>query len=171
MPHRLFAPSPCRGAEGTQAARAAAQAVDLGVLPEWDLGDLYPGLDAPEFKADLDRAERDNDPGAADRARAELEALGEELRVAAGLGGRVRKAADDRERVRKAVGEAVRRAIKDIREFDPALADHLAGGSGAAASCGTPRTRASGGRPERPADRENRGRHTKCGGRYAGCGA
>ena len=51
MQNRVFAPSPCRGAEGTQAARAAAQAVDLGVLPEWDLGDLYPGLDSPEFKA------------------------------------------------------------------------------------------------------------------------
>ena len=61
MPNRLFSVSPCRGAAGaqagTQAARAAAQAVDLGVLPEWDLGDLYPGLDAPEFRADLERAE------------------------------------------------------------------------------------------------------------------
>ncbi|MCC2111032.1 MAG: oligoendopeptidase F, partial [Hyphomicrobiales bacterium] len=32
---------------------AAAAADDL---PEWRLGDLYPGIDAPEVKADLDRA-------------------------------------------------------------------------------------------------------------------
>ncbi len=38
-------------------ARAAVQAVDLGALPEWDLDDLYPSLDAPEFAADLARAE------------------------------------------------------------------------------------------------------------------
>jgi hypothetical protein len=31
----------------------------------------------------------------------------------------------DRERVRKAVGAAIGRAIQDVREFDPALADHL----------------------------------------------
>ncbi|MCR4264990.1 M3 family oligoendopeptidase [Nitratireductor sp. ZSWI3] len=28
----------------------------LGALPEWDLSDLYPALDAPELKRDLDRA-------------------------------------------------------------------------------------------------------------------
>ena len=28
----------------------------LGHLPEWDLTDLYPGLDSPELKADLERA-------------------------------------------------------------------------------------------------------------------
>ena len=50
-------PDAARNAEGAQAARAAAHAVDLGALPEWDLSDLYPGLDAPEFQADLDRAE------------------------------------------------------------------------------------------------------------------
>ncbi|MBX9625635.1 MAG: 7-cyano-7-deazaguanine synthase [Gemmataceae bacterium] len=99
---------------------------DAGERIDRDAASVYRAR-CVDLRADLDRAERDNDPGAADRARAELEALGEELRVAAGLGGRVRKAADDRERVRKAVGEAVRRAIKDIREFDPALADHLAG--------------------------------------------
>ena len=29
----------------------------LGALPEWDLGDLYPGQDSPELAADLTRAE------------------------------------------------------------------------------------------------------------------
>ncbi len=29
----------------------------LGTLPEWDLGDLYPGPDSPEFKQDLQKAQ------------------------------------------------------------------------------------------------------------------
>ena len=45
-----------RAPEG-HAARSAAQAVDLGVLPEWDLSDLYDGIDAPAFRDDLARAE------------------------------------------------------------------------------------------------------------------
>jgi len=28
-------------------------------LPEWNLSDLYPALDAPEVKADLDRVDAD----------------------------------------------------------------------------------------------------------------
>ena len=28
---------------------------DLGVLPDWNLGDLYPGIDSPELKADFER--------------------------------------------------------------------------------------------------------------------
>jgi len=43
--------------EGASAARAAAHAADLGALPEWDLRDLYSGIDAPDFRADLARAE------------------------------------------------------------------------------------------------------------------
>jgi oligoendopeptidase F len=31
----------------------------LGALPEWNLSDLYPGIDAPEVKRDLDRADAD----------------------------------------------------------------------------------------------------------------
>jgi oligoendopeptidase F len=30
---------------------------DLGALPEWNLADLYSSIDAPEFRADLDRSE------------------------------------------------------------------------------------------------------------------
>ncbi|MBK5961526.1 oligoendopeptidase F [Rhodoplanes elegans] len=35
---------------------AAPSAVDLGALPEWNLADLYPGIDSAEVKRDLDRA-------------------------------------------------------------------------------------------------------------------
>ncbi|WP_375454430.1 M3 family oligoendopeptidase [uncultured Methylobacterium sp.] len=59
MPIRALAPAPLRNADGAQAARAAAHAVDLGVLPEWNLADLYSGLDAADFRADLARAEAD----------------------------------------------------------------------------------------------------------------
>ncbi|MFT4099153.1 MAG: M3 family oligoendopeptidase [Rhodoblastus sp.] len=32
---------------------------NLGILPEWNLADLYSGLDSPQFSADLARAEKD----------------------------------------------------------------------------------------------------------------
>ena len=35
-----------------EAAHAASKD-DLGILPEWNLADLYPGMEAPEFKRDL----------------------------------------------------------------------------------------------------------------------
>ncbi|MBB3772159.1 oligoendopeptidase F [Angulomicrobium tetraedrale] len=34
----------------------SAAATALGKLPQWDLSDLYPGLDSPELSADLERA-------------------------------------------------------------------------------------------------------------------
>ncbi len=61
MPSRAVAPALRVGLaatpEGASAARAAAHAADLGVLPEWDLRDLYSGIDAPDFRTDLARAE------------------------------------------------------------------------------------------------------------------
>jgi oligoendopeptidase F len=52
-------------ARRTPANRTAAKAAPspkrtragFGRLPEWDLSDLYPGIDAPEVKRDLDRAD------------------------------------------------------------------------------------------------------------------
>ena len=41
----------------TAAAPSAAGDGDLGALPAWDLRDLYPSMDGPELKADLDRME------------------------------------------------------------------------------------------------------------------
>jgi oligoendopeptidase F len=41
----------------TSSAQSGALAeTDLGVLPEWNLADLYPGMDSPEFTGDLARA-------------------------------------------------------------------------------------------------------------------
>ena len=42
-----------------KAAIKAAAAPDLGPLPQWNLADLYPAMDAPEVKGDLERAEAD----------------------------------------------------------------------------------------------------------------
>jgi oligoendopeptidase F len=41
----------------TAAKKSAAPASELGELPEWNLGDLYAGLDDPRIKRDLDRAD------------------------------------------------------------------------------------------------------------------
>ena len=38
------------------AQASSKQQADLGLLPEWNLADLYQGLEAPEFKADLEKA-------------------------------------------------------------------------------------------------------------------
>src|SRR4051794_38190515 len=46
----------------TRTAPAAARppkTSSLGDLPEWNLADLYPGMDAPELRRDLDRAAAD----------------------------------------------------------------------------------------------------------------
>ncbi len=63
MPNRAVAHASRSGfvanAEGASAARAAAYAADLGALPEWDLTDLYTGINSPDFVADLARAEAD----------------------------------------------------------------------------------------------------------------
>ncbi len=51
--------------EGRSATRQADEAAlgsqrqDLGDLPEWNLADLYPAMDAPEFKRDLEHAQKE----------------------------------------------------------------------------------------------------------------
>ncbi|MEM7210524.1 MAG: M3 family oligoendopeptidase [Pseudomonadota bacterium] len=49
--HRIPAPDSIRHAPAADGGTAAS----LGDLPEWDLSDLYAGLDAPELTADFDR--------------------------------------------------------------------------------------------------------------------
>ena len=43
----------------TALRRKPEKAPKLGKLPEWDLSDLYAGLDNPEIKSDLERGDRD----------------------------------------------------------------------------------------------------------------
>jgi hypothetical protein len=56
----------------------------------------------------------------------ELEALTRELARGTGLGGRLRSFADAAERARTAVRKAIKRAIDEISEANPAVGQHLA---------------------------------------------
>jgi hypothetical protein len=78
-----------------------------------------------ELREELQEAKDNNDPGAQERIQEEIESYTQQIREARGLGGRLRKESDDRERVRKAVGNAVKRAIKEIAQFDQRLAEHF----------------------------------------------
>ena len=40
-------------------AQSGRKALELGNLPEWNLADLYPGMDAPELKRDIAKADAD----------------------------------------------------------------------------------------------------------------
>jgi oligoendopeptidase F len=63
-------------------AKTAERTKDLGHLPEWDLGDLYAGPDAPALKSDLDRSAAAVE-GFRDHYRGKLASLsGEELAAA-----------------------------------------------------------------------------------------
>jgi hypothetical protein len=78
-----------------------------------------------DLREELQEAKENNDDGSQDRIQEEIEAFTKQVSEVAGLGGRLRKDSDDRERVRKAVGNAVKRAVKDISQFDQRLAAHL----------------------------------------------
>jgi hypothetical protein len=128
-------------AAGSQAERPAPSrardAVGRGELPvRGDLGDAGALLDArakaaykarlDELAAELDEAERCNDPGRAARAGAERDFLVGELARAVGLGGRDRRAASHAERARLNVTRAVRAAMAHLARANPALGRHLA---------------------------------------------
>jgi hypothetical protein len=98
-------------------------------------GDAGPQLDeaakesyrrrATDLREALDEATAHGDLGRAERARAELEALGDELARAVGIGGRDRKAASDVERMRVNVQRRLRDAIERVRAQSPALGRYL----------------------------------------------
>lgn len=78
-----------------------------------------------ELAAAIDRARRDGDEGELDRLREEQRRPAEQVARDTGLGGRTRRLGGPAERARKAVGNAIRRAIREIRADSAALADHL----------------------------------------------
>jgi tetratricopeptide (TPR) repeat protein len=78
-----------------------------------------------DLRDDLDEAEDNNDFERADRLRAELDTIVDELRSAVGLGGRDRTAANNAERARVAVRKAITAAIDRVAEHDSAFAQHL----------------------------------------------
>jgi oligoendopeptidase F len=56
MPRQARRPTARRAAKSRPAGRARR----LGALPEWNLADLYAGIDDPQVKRDLDRADADS---------------------------------------------------------------------------------------------------------------
>ncbi|CAA9356449.1 MAG: Oligoendopeptidase F, partial [uncultured Microvirga sp.] len=72
------------------AARAAAVSADMGPLPEWDLTDLYPAMDSPEFARDLSQAEAEC-KAFADTYRGRLDTLARGADAATALTAAVRR--------------------------------------------------------------------------------
>lgn len=102
------------------------------VVEEHDLGETVDKQALAAYRArltdlqeELDEAELWGDAGRGARARAEREALLEELSRAAGLGGRARVTGSSQERARVAVKKAISTAIARIGDVDGQLADHL----------------------------------------------
>ncbi|HYB99505.1 MAG TPA: alpha/beta hydrolase [Candidatus Limnocylindrales bacterium] len=133
-------------------------AIDLVVEHEPEVarygGDSGPILDArarqsykgrlAELRASLDAAETAGDAAGAAAARAEIEALGEQLAAAVGLGGRERRAGSASERARLTVTKRIKDAIARIRASQPDLARHLSMSIHTGHLCAY--------RPERPID-------------------
>ncbi|HEX6421675.1 MAG TPA: hypothetical protein VFZ77_24445 [Acidimicrobiales bacterium] len=78
-----------------------------------------------DLQEDVDEAEAANDRGRAERARAEMDAVVDELAAALGLGGRARRAAGTAERARSAVTQRVRTTIRRLEAVHPVLGRHL----------------------------------------------
>ena len=78
-----------------------------------------------ELQSELERAETNNDFATVDRARAELDAVVDELAKATGLGGRSRKIGDPAEKARSTVRWRIRAAIKKILAAHLRLGQHL----------------------------------------------
>ncbi len=73
----------------------------------------------------LDRAAIHGDAAAGENLEKERQALLDELRRAAGLGGRDRNLNDDRERLRKTVTARMRDTLRRLDDRHPVLAAHL----------------------------------------------
>ncbi len=96
------------------ATKAGASTVALGSLPEWDLGDLYPGRDSPELGRDL----------AALAAEAAAFRAGYEGRLAALSGGELGQAVAQYERLQEVAGRIMSYAelLRSGNVADPEIA-------------------------------------------------
>jgi hypothetical protein len=96
---------------------------DAGERSDTEARDAYQAR-YREIQEEMEQARKDNDEAAKERLRKETEMLAKELKDR-GWAGRPKKEKDDRNRVRNAVGNAIRRAIEQIAEYDKGLAEHL----------------------------------------------
>jgi tetratricopeptide (TPR) repeat protein len=133
-PGREFHVLDLGGGESGDDAGSAGVAAQAGLRAS-DLGDAGEVLDAnardayrrrlQDLRDALEEAERFNDSGRAERARAEMEFLAGELARGVGLGGRSRKAASAAERARQNVTRAILAVLRKIADGCPALGQHL----------------------------------------------
>lgn len=86
-----------------------------------------------ELRAELEDAEGHNDRGRAERVRAEIDALLDQLGAAAG---RLRRASPDVERLRGAISRRIRTSIAQIARHHPALGTHLSANVSTGYFCG-----------------------------------
>ena len=78
-----------------------------------------------EIEVELHEARSNNDLGKIDTLEAEKGWIASEFANATGLGGTIRNLADERNKIRNRVGNAIRRALKKIKQYDRPLSDHL----------------------------------------------
>ncbi|WP_311137323.1 hypothetical protein [Streptomyces sp. I6] len=90
----------------------------------------------------IDRATASGDDDVAAGYDRERAALLDELRRAAGLGGRTRRLGDEAERARKAVTARIRDTLRKLGPLHPELAAHLRASVSTGSACGY--------RPEQP---------------------
>jgi len=110
-----------------------------------DLGDAGEKFDAlalssyrrriAELENEIDNADASRDFDAAARARAERDALVQEIASGTNLHGGLRRAASHRERARVNVTRQIKSAIESIRKVNPALGRHLANSIYTGSSC------------------------------------
>ncbi|MFF5893622.1 ATP-binding protein [Streptomyces globisporus] len=114
---RLLAP------EGGDLAVAAGQFGGDPVLDEEAKRRYKEHLD--RLDAEIDRAAARDDTQQVEMYGRERQALLDELRTAAGLGGRARRLGDQTERARKTVTARIRDTLRKLDTLHPALAAHL----------------------------------------------
>ncbi|MGW1296848.1 ATP-binding protein [Streptomyces sp. NPDC002533] len=114
---RLLAP------EGGDLVVAAGQLGGDPVLDEEAKRRYKEHLD--RLDAEIDRAAARDDTQQVEKYDRERQALLDELRTAAGLGGRTRRLGDQTERARKTVTARIRDTLRKLDTLHPALAAHL----------------------------------------------
>ncbi|MEV0041419.1 ATPase, partial [Streptomyces sp. NPDC050804] len=119
-----------------EAGRAAVEARRLGgdpVLDEQAKAAYRRRLEA--LDAEIDRADARGDRTGAAMGERERQALLDELRRAAGLGGRTRRLGDEAERARKTVTARIRDTLRKLDTLHPELAAHLRATISTGATC------------------------------------
>ena len=114
-------PEPRRALPGTHVLRHLG---DAGELLDVRSREIYRERIA-DLRAELERAQADNDIAGSSAARSEIEAIEAELTAGFDRRGRPRRAASHLERARISTTRTIRDAIRRIAAHDPRLGDHL----------------------------------------------